>query len=137
MAYNQHIMRELGKVVANPKKIQIEDLILDYEYKLNVLLQTPPEHTAHINVLMHTLGYFKKNLSHEEKAFFLDELEKYRAGWIPLFVLQNLLSSWINRFNENYLRNQSYFNPYPEELMNFDLRDTWRGRSYWIEKSHR
>jgi uncharacterized protein YbgA (DUF1722 family)/uncharacterized protein YbbK (DUF523 family) len=132
MAYNQQIMRELGKIVANPKKLKFEDLISDYEDKLNILLKKPPEHTAHINTLMHALGYFKKRLSHEEKSFFLDELEKYRVGWIPLFVLQNLLNSWITRFNENYLRNQSYFNPYPEELMNFDLRDTWRGRSYWI-----
>lgn len=134
MAYNQKIMRELGKIVSNLKRLQFEDLILDYEDKLNVLLKMPPEHTAQINVLMHALGYFKRNLSHEEKAFFLDELEKYHAGWIPLFVLQNLLNSWITRFDEKYLRTQSYFNPYPEELMNFDLRDTWRGRSYWIEQ---
>jgi uncharacterized protein YbgA (DUF1722 family)/uncharacterized protein YbbK (DUF523 family) len=135
MAYNQQIMRELGKTVANSKKLQIEDAILNYENKLSILLQTPPEHTAHINVLMHSLGYFKKNLSHEEKAFFLDELENYRAGWIPLFVLQNLLNLWIARFDEKYLKDQSYFNPYPEELMNFDLKDTWRGRAYWAGNS--
>ncbi len=132
MAYNQNIMRELGRIVANEEKLNFEHLIRKYEVKLNDLLQMPPEYTSHINVLMHALGYFKKKLTHQEKSFFLDELEKYRAGWIPLFVLLNLLSSWITRFDESYLNNQSYFNPYPEELMNFDLLDTWRGRSYWI-----
>jgi len=44
---------------------------------------------------------------------------------------QNLLNSWIIRFNDTYLKDQTYFNPYPEELMNFDLTETWRGRSYW------
>jgi uncharacterized protein YbgA (DUF1722 family)/uncharacterized protein YbbK (DUF523 family) len=131
MAYNQNIMRELGQIVANPNKVEFEDLIENYEIKLDNLLEKPPEYTSHINVLMHALGYFKKELSHKEKAFFLDELEKYHVGWIPLFVLQNLLNSWITRFDQEYLRNQSYFNPYPEELMNFDLRDAWRGRSYW------
>jgi uncharacterized protein YbgA (DUF1722 family)/uncharacterized protein YbbK (DUF523 family) len=131
MAYNQNIMRELGRVVANPKNLGFEELITDYETKLNDLLKKPPEYTSHINVLMHSLGYFKNDLSHKEKDFFLDELEKYRAGWIPLFILQNLLNSWIIRFDQQHLRSYSYFNPYPQELMNFDLRDTWRGRSYW------
>lgn len=132
MAYNQNIMRELGKIVANPEKLDFNDLAHNYELKLLDLLRIPPEYTAHINVLMHALGYFKKILNHDEKSFFLDELDKYRTGWIPLFVLQNLLNSWIIRFDEKYLRKQTYFNPYPEELMNFDLLDTWRGRSYWI-----
>jgi uncharacterized protein YbgA (DUF1722 family)/uncharacterized protein YbbK (DUF523 family) len=131
MAYNQNIMRDMGRIVANPQKLSFERVITNYEELLNKLLQNPPVYTAHINVLMHSLGFFKKNLSGEEKAFFLDELEKYRTGWIPLFVLQNLLKSWIVRFNEVYLKDQTYFNPYPEELMNFDLKDTWRGRSYW------
>jgi uncharacterized protein YbgA (DUF1722 family) len=131
MAYNQHIMREMGRIVANPQKLNFKKLIIDYEQLLNNLLHKPPNYTAHINVLLHSLGYFKKSLSGEEKAFFLDELEKYRTGWIPLFVLQNLIFSWIIRFGEEYLKGQSYFNPYPEELMNFDLKDTWRGRSYW------
>jgi uncharacterized protein YbgA (DUF1722 family)/uncharacterized protein YbbK (DUF523 family) len=131
MAYNQQIMHEMGRIVANPHKLEFEKLIKDYEQLLNNLLQRPPNYKSHINVLMHSLGFFKKSLSGEEKAFFLDELDKYRTGWIPLFVLQNLLNSWIIRFNDTYLKDQTYFNPYPEELMNFDLKETWRGRSYW------
>jgi uncharacterized protein YbgA (DUF1722 family)/uncharacterized protein YbbK (DUF523 family) len=131
MAYSQNLAKQLGRIVANPDKLSIKDLLRDYELLLLKILKTPPAYTSHINALMHALGYFKKKLAHQEKAFFLDELEKYRAGWIPLFVLQNLLNSYIARFNEEYLRKQTYFKPYPEELMNFDLLDTWRGRSYW------
>ncbi|MBD3255751.1 MAG: DUF1722 domain-containing protein [Candidatus Lokiarchaeota archaeon] len=131
MAYQQHIMREMGKIVANPNKSSFEEIVRVYEDKLNTLLNHPPAYTAHINAMMHALGYFKNKLSSEEKAFFLDELEKYRAGWIPLFILINLINSWIIRFDEEYLEEQTYFNPYPEKLMNFDLRDSWRGRSYW------
>ena len=131
MAYNQILMRKMGRIVANLQKSDFDMIIMQYEQLLTDLFQQPPKYTAHINVLMHSLGYFKKSLSGQEKAFFLDELEKFRVGWIPLFVLQNLLSSWIVRFDNNYLRDQTYFNPYPEKLMNFDLKDTWRGRSYW------
>ena len=131
MVYNQEFMRELGRIVANPQKSNFDQVIENYEQKLLQLIKTPPNYTSNINVLMHALGFFKKKLSKEEKAFFLDELEKYRVGWVPLFVLLNLLQSWIVRFDETYLKNQTYFNPYPEELMNFDLKDSWRGRSYW------
>lgn len=131
MAYNQNLMRKMGKIVANPLKKQFDFIIGEYEQHLKSSLSRPPLYTSHINVLMHSLGYFKKLLSSQEKAFFLDELEKYRAGWIPLFILIELIRSWIARKENQYLRQQSYFNPYPPELINFDIKDTWRGRSYW------
>ncbi|MHA2392693.1 MAG: YbgA family protein [Promethearchaeota archaeon] len=131
MAYNQNLMRKMGRIVANPLRKSFDDVIEEYEEILIHSVNKPPNFTSHINVLMHALGYFKKTLSSQEKAFYLDELEKYRSGWIPLFVFNELIKVLIIRYNEDYLKNQTYFNPYPQELMNFDIKDTWRGRSYW------
>jgi uncharacterized protein YbgA (DUF1722 family)/uncharacterized protein YbbK (DUF523 family) len=131
MAYNQAEMREMGRIVANPEKNSFIEVVKEYEQRLFNVIMYPPKYTSNINVLMHMLGYFSKDLTSAEKAYFLDELEKYRAGWIPLFVLTHLLKSWIVRFNQEYLRSQTFFDPFPEELMIFDLKDTWRGRSYW------
>jgi len=128
MAYNQTGMRDMGKIVANPEKLALQEVIKKYKIKLFEILNTPPKYTANINVLMHALGYFSKHLKPEEKAFFLEELEKYRSGWIPLFSINKLLISWIVRFNQEYLKEQRFFNPYPEELMTFDLIETWRGQ---------
>ncbi|TFG08970.1 MAG: DUF1722 domain-containing protein [Promethearchaeota archaeon] len=130
-AFSQEKMRELGRIVANPQKLNFKEVVNEYEKKLCTLLESPPKYTSNINVLMHSLGYFSKNLTHEEKAYFLDELEKYRAGWIPLFAINLILKSWTVRFNQNYLQDQTFFEPYPEELMTFDIKDTWRGRDYW------
>jgi uncharacterized protein YbgA (DUF1722 family)/uncharacterized protein YbbK (DUF523 family) len=131
MAYNQNLMRTLGKIAANSSKDSFNSVIKEYEKNLFELLYIPPEFTSHINVLMHTLGFFKNDLATEEKAFFLDELEKFRAGWIPLFMMIELIKSWMARVKKPYLQDQTYFSAYPEELMNFDLKDAWRGRSYW------
>lgn len=131
MAYNQEIMREMGRIVANPSKLRFENTIKDYEFNLLRLLEKPPNYTSHINALMHSLGYFSKELKSEEKAYFLDQLDAYRAGWIPLFVLTNLIKAWIIRFDVKYLKNQVYFDPYPQKLITFDLRNSWRGRSLW------
>lgn len=133
MAYNQEEMREMGRIVANPDKKAFTQIIDKYEHHLLNILATPPKYTSNINVLMHMLGYFSDDLSKEEKAYFLDELEKYRAGWIPLFVMTRILKSWIVRFDQPYLKNQTFFEIFPEELMIFDLKDTWRGRSYFKE----
>jgi uncharacterized protein YbgA (DUF1722 family)/uncharacterized protein YbbK (DUF523 family) len=134
MAYDQAIMKKMGRLVANPEKKSFNEVLKEYEEFLFDLIAYPPKYTSNINVLMHMLGYFKKKLDSKEKAYFLDELEKYRAGWIPLFVMTNLLKSWIVRFDEEYLKSQSFFQPFPEKLMRFDLKDTWRGRSYWQKK---
>jgi uncharacterized protein YbgA (DUF1722 family)/uncharacterized protein YbbK (DUF523 family) len=134
LAFNQVKSKQLGRIVANQERIEFGVLIDQYEKILSTLLQEPYRFTSNINVLMHALGYFKKDLSHEEKAFFLDLLEKYRVGWIPMFMVTNLIKSWIVRFNQEYLEQQTFFESYPEELMTFDLRQTWRGREYWNKK---
>ncbi|TXT58930.1 MAG: Cytoplasmic protein [Promethearchaeota archaeon] len=134
MAYNQEMMREMGRIVANPDKKSFSEVINDYENHLLDTLAYPPKYTSNINVLMHMLGYFSEDLSHEEKAFFLDELEKYRAGWVPLFVMTRLLKTWVVRFDQPYLKEQTFFEIFPEELMIFDLKDTWRGRSHWEKR---
>ncbi len=137
MAYNQNLMRMMGKIVANPKKNPFNSVIKEYEKLLYELLNHPPEYTSNINVLMHILGYFKKELTIQEKAFFLDELEKFRSGWIPLFMILVLIKSWMARIEKSYLQKQTYLTPYPEKLINFDIKDTWRGRSYWNPREKR
>ena len=73
-----------------------------------------------INVLMYALGYLKKKLSTSEKLHFLEILESYRRGRTPLCSAASILRSWVIRFKSNYLREQTFFNPFPEELMTLD-----------------
>jgi uncharacterized protein YbgA (DUF1722 family) len=134
MAYNQNLMREMGRIVANSLQKDLKFVVEEYEKLLFLSLNEPPNYISHINVLMHAFGYFKKILNSQEKAFFLDELQKFRAGWIPIFVINELLKAWIVRNDELYLNQQTFFNPYPSELMNFDMKKTWRGKSYLKKK---
>jgi len=126
MAYNQTQMRELGRIVANSEKRAIAEAIGDYEAHLYQAFNSIPRYGSNINVLMHGLGYFSESLTHEEKAFFLDSLEKYRAKKVPLSVPLAILRSFIVRFKEDYLMQQTYFEPYPEQLM--EITDSGKGR---------
>jgi uncharacterized protein YbgA (DUF1722 family) len=117
MAYNQENMRKMGRIIGNHDNKPFDDLISKYQTIFQDGILDPPQDTANINVLMHAMGYFKNEISSGEKSFFLDSIEKYRNGIFPLFVCLNILKSWIIRFNNEYLGEQTFFEPYPEELI--------------------
>ena len=65
-------------------------------------------------------------MSAREKGYFLDALQRYREGHIPLSAVTTIVNSWIARFEEPYLEQQTYFRPYPEELA--FISDSGKGR---------
>jgi len=126
MAYHQTELRALGRIVANPDHRPVAELFAAYGPRLAKALARPPRPTGIINVLMHTLGYVSDGLGAAEKALFLETLEKYRAGQVPLSVATTLLKSWAVRFDVAYLLDQTFLEPYPEALL--QITDSGKGR---------
>jgi uncharacterized protein YbgA (DUF1722 family)/uncharacterized protein YbbK (DUF523 family) len=127
MAYNQKELKEMGRIVANPEKRPVAEVISDYGEHLSKAMAKSPRYTSNINVLMHAMGYFSEKISSEEKSYFLDSLQRYRQGQIPLSVCIHIIKSWVIRFDEPYLSQQDFFDPYPEELM--FISDSGKGRN--------
>jgi uncharacterized protein YbgA (DUF1722 family)/uncharacterized protein YbbK (DUF523 family) len=125
LAYHQNEMRILGRLVANPEKCPVAQVLAEYETHLQKVFARPARSNSHINVLMHALGYFSKELIAQEKAFFLDSLEQFQAGKIPLSVPVNLIRAWVIRFQNEYLLSQTYFQPYPPALV--EITDSGKG----------
>ncbi len=125
MAYHQKYQKELGKIVANHEKKPIEGLINEYLVMLKKALAKPLRRGTNINMLMHLFGYFKKVLSKEEKAYFLDVLEQYSDKKVPFSVPISLVYAWVIRFDEPYLKNQRIFRPFPIEIL--DVTDSGKG----------
>lgn len=126
MAYNQAALKKMGALVSNREGLPPRELAWRYRELLGRALVKAPRHTSNINVLMHSLGYFSKNLTPREKAYFLDSLEKYRQGRMPLSAVIAVANSWIARFEQEYLERQAFFRPYPEELA--FISDSGKGR---------
>ena len=126
MAYNQEEGRGLGNIVANHEQQGWEQIIQEYEAHLTKALAQPPSLKSSINVLMHVLGYFSDKLSREERAFFLETVQDYRNKRAPISVCTSILKSWIVRFGEEYLRQQTFFEPYPADLI--QVTDSGKGR---------
>tara|TARA_B100002052_G_scaffold105748_1_gene97427 strand:- start:154 stop:1101 length:948 start_codon:yes stop_codon:yes gene_type:complete len=117
MTFNQIIMAKMGNIAANRNNDEIEKVIKKYYDYLIILLSKNPRIPTKINTIMHVLGYFKKQLNKNEKKHFLESLDSYKNRRIPLSALTNILYSWIIRFDNKYLMNQSFFNPFPKELI--------------------
>jgi uncharacterized protein YbgA (DUF1722 family)/uncharacterized protein YbbK (DUF523 family) len=126
MAASQKELRSLGRIVANAERKPWDQVFGDYASGFRAALSRRPRFSANVNVLMHALGYFKDGLSPAEKRFFLDQLESYRRGRLPLGAVLGIMRSWIARFGEGYLAGQAFFEPFPEELA--DLSDSGKGR---------
>jgi len=128
-AYNQKEAKILGRIVANDESLDFAEQAGLYRKHLANALKRPPKYTSKVNVLLHSLGYFSEELSHDEKAHFLRNIERYKDRKIPFSALLAIIQSWIARFDEEYLRNQTFFEPFPEDLIEL-CRDTqceWEG----------
>ena len=69
------------------------------------------------NVLLHIAGYFKKQLSSDEKGELLGLIEEYRKGCLPLAIPLALLRHYVRKHRQEYLETQLYLYPHPVELM--------------------
>jgi len=127
MACNQSVMRVMGRITANRDGLAAGDIFAAYEQQLHRLLNSVPRAGSHVNVLMHAMGYFSKIINAREKAWLLDLFELYRSGKRPLSACQAALGSLIVRHGVEYLEQQTYFHPYPEDLM--DLADSGGGEA--------
>jgi uncharacterized protein YbgA (DUF1722 family)/uncharacterized protein YbbK (DUF523 family) len=108
--------RSMGKLVAEGKKNSIDELFSRYETHLLMALKLKTTLKKNINVLQHILGYFKKQLSADEKQEMLEIIGQYRAGNIPLIVPITLLNHFVRKYQEPYLMKQTYLNPHPVDL---------------------
>lgn len=117
LAHDEKIYRELGRQIAEAGNANLETLAESYIRSLMSALAKPATRKTHTNVLMHIMGYIKGSLTTEDKQELLDILEKYRLGQVPLIVPITLLKHYLRRYPDEYIQQQVYLNPHPEELM--------------------
>jgi uncharacterized protein YbgA (DUF1722 family)/uncharacterized protein YbbK (DUF523 family) len=108
--------RQMGKLVAAGKALPVQELFVQYETLLMEALKLKTTPRKHINVLHHLLGYFKKELSKDEKQELLEIIEHYREGLVPLIVPVTLINHYMRKYQQPYLQKQTYLNPHPIAL---------------------
>lgn len=116
LAHSPQHYQMMGKLVGGQKSISLPELNRQYQALLleSLKLKTTPKKNT--NVLQHMMGYFKEQLSIGEKKELLEIMNHYRLGYVPLVVPITLISHYVRKYDQPYLRKQVYLNPHPLEL---------------------
>ena len=117
MAHSEKHMRELGKLVAAPHELDNDQLLKNYFETTMQGLKLQATVKKNVNVLQHILGYFKRQLSFDEKQQVLQVIDQYHQRLIPLIVPVTLINHYVRKYQEPYLLRQHYLHPHPAEMM--------------------
>lgn len=116
MSHSQKHYRMMGRLVAHAKDFSLEEVFSQYETLLMEALRLKTTIKKNTNVLLHMMGYFKKNLSKDEKNELLKIIEQYRSEFVPLIVPVTLINHYVRKYGQDYLAEQYYLHPHPVEL---------------------
>lgn len=116
MAHNVNAYRELGRMVAKAKDYDPDELAGEYISKLMSALKLSSTIKKNVNVLHHVMGYFKKELTSDEKQELLEIIKSYSDSLVPIIVPITLFNHYVRKYDKAYLRDQVYLNPHPMEL---------------------
>ncbi len=119
MTYSQHVLKELGRVVANQGGLPFTSVISEYRVGLLDLFKKTPRAPSIVNVLNKVYGYFSEHLSKRERDHYHMQVTAFRSGQTTLTSLREMLLLWGLRFDEDYITNQTFFQPFPAELNEF------------------
>ncbi len=115
MAHCPKTLKELGSLLAGGKhNVSIHE---DYLATLAPGLAKIATARKNANVLQHIMGYFKKELSADEKAELMEIITDYHRGLVPLIVPITMLGHYVRRYRPEYLMRQVYLHPHQGELM--------------------
>lgn len=116
MSHSPAHLKQLGQLAAAGRQ-PIAERYQQYITLFMEALRLRATTRKQTNVLQHIMGYFKKQLTADQKQELLEVIENYRLGLLPLIVPLTLLKHYVRLYREPYLQQQVYLNPHPLELM--------------------
>lgn len=116
MAHSPSLLRQLGKLVSNLKAAPMREIVSLYSELFNKAFSVKPTLGKHYNVLQHLYSHLKEKLREKERENMSRLLEEFSRGKISLKTIREVFRVYALNFEDNYLLNQKYLNPYPREL---------------------
>lgn len=117
MSHSVQHYRSLGSLVAHAREMNRDELLRAYEEQFMKSLALHATVSKQTNVLMHIMGYFKRDLTPAEKEELLAVIGQYHRQLVPLIVPLTLLKHYVTKYEQSYLTRQLYLSPHPAELM--------------------
>ncbi len=116
LAKDEAAYRELGRIVANSEGLSLEQSVKRYKELFFQTIAVKSKISKTVNVLEHMAGFFKKQLTPEEKGELHTLIEDYKHKIIPLITVIATVKLLAKKHNVTYLLDQKFLDPYPKEL---------------------
>ncbi|MCX7738506.1 MAG: DUF523 and DUF1722 domain-containing protein [Hydrogenothermaceae bacterium] len=116
MLYSPYGQKKLGQLLANWEKVGLENIKEEYKSMFYKSLSKRPTLKSHVNVVLHIYGHFSDLLKPAEKRHIHNLIDKTLGNRVNLNTLIEYIRGFVYRFDDEYLMNQTYLNPYPAEL---------------------
>ncbi len=116
LSHSPNHYQQMGRWVAQGKEFSVKALYARYQTLFLEALKLKATSKKNANVLQHMMGYFKDQLSGDEKQELLDIINRFRQGTLPLIVPMTLVTHYVRKYKQTYLEEQSYLQPHPTEL---------------------
>ncbi|WNB92201.1 DUF523 and DUF1722 domain-containing protein [Bacillus sp. NEB1478] len=128
MAYSRPTLKVMDRILLNTKENSDRKTVDLYSKALHKVFNRAARNDSNRNVAKEILKRFESRLSPNEVQFFQDLLQKYSEKKEPFSSITTLLKSHAIRFEDEQLLQQTFFQPYPEVLL--EISDSGKGRDY-------
>jgi len=112
LAHDEATYRQLGPLVAKVKHFPRDEFAKRYQRWFAHGLMRPATVGRHCNVLEHLIGFFRNELTPEERTALRKQIQNYRRGSTPRSVPTQHILRHAQQQRIEYLCDQTYLQPY-------------------------
>ena len=123
-SYNNDLLDELNDTLN--KKISKDEVFSDYKEKVLYTVSNGMNKDNKISIIKDLFERYKPMLNSEEIEMFNNLIDSYENQKIPFSTLGVVIKMYATRFKDKDILNQTFFYPYPENLIN--ITDSGKGR---------
>ncbi|WP_051751667.1 YbgA family protein [Streptosporangium amethystogenes] len=116
LAHHPVAYRQAGRVVAQAGVRPREELAADYASLFRAAFAVGAGIGRNVNVLQHCMGMVGDSLDPAHRSELVEAIASYQAGQVALSVPAALLRDYARGEAARYVRDQTFFSPYSEDL---------------------
>ena len=123
-SYNNDLLDELNDTLN--KNISNDEVFSDYKEKVLYTVSNGMNKDNKISIIKDLFERYKPMLNSEEIEMFNNLIDSYENQKIPFSTLGVVIRMYATRFKDRDVLSQTFFCPYPENLIN--ITDSGKGR---------
>lgn len=122
-SYDEESTNEVSDIL---NENRMEDQVHQYKKKVLNIVSNQRKKENKLSIIIKVFEKYKNMLNEEEINMFNGLIESYENQRIPFSTLEVVIKMYATRFKDKDILNQTFFYPYPENLIN--ITDSGKGR---------